>query len=261
MILSRRASLNNVQLDELHDAIVIRSIDPGVTSESVSSASRMSGFGSRLTGQHWDTLEAHVTYAINVPHTDLAKRSEIFDLVNTWAHQAEGGAWLKFNTLEGRRMRVDKVIYPNRGDLWNWDTDEYTITFRAYNVPFWQDSELTTVTGKTAASGTLTIPVGGNRTTVLSATFENKSGKEISRFEIEAGGNKIELNDIALGGSETLTIRHGYDGILRITAGSRNVYGKYTGSDDLYIEPGDVTVKYTATRAGILTAQVYGRWI
>lgn len=258
MILSRRASLEGVQLDELHEAIVIRSLDPGVPSESVSSASRMSGFGSRLTGQHWDTLEAHVTYAINVPNTDMVKRRQIFDMVNTWAMKK---GWLRFNTMEDRRMRVDKTVVPNSGDMWNWTTDEYTITFRAYNVPFWQNEALTTVTGKTAASGTLEMAVEGNVTTVLSATFENKSGKEISHFEIEAGGNKIELNNLGLGGNESLVIRHGYDGILRITAGGRNVYSKYTGDDDLYIEPGAVSVKYSATRAGILTAQAYGRWV
>lgn len=258
MILSRRASLENEQLDELHEAIVIRAIDPGVPSESVSSASRMGGVGSRLTGQHWDTLEAHVTYAINVPNTDMVKRREIFDMVNTWAMKK---GFLRFNTMPGRRMRVDKIVVPNSGDLWNWTTDEYTITFRAYNIPFWQSSTANTVTGRTAAEDTLELAVDGNMETVLSATFENKSGKEISNFEIEAGGNKITLTGIGLGGNESLVIRHGYDGILRITAGGRNVYSKYTGDDDLYIQPGMVQIHYKASRAGILTPSAYGRWV
>jgi len=257
MILSRRASLGGVQLDELHDAIVIRGIDPGVPSESVSSAARMGGWGSRMTAQHWDTLEAHVSYAINVPNTDMALRREIFDQVNTWAMKK---GWLVFNTMEGRRLRVDKVILPNSGDLWDW-TAEFQITFRAYNIPFWQNREADTVTGKTAASGSLELVVGGNMPTVLAAEFENKSGKEISHFEITANDSRIELNDIALGGNETLSISHGNDGILRIKAGSRNVYSKYTGDDDLYIDPGQVSISYSASRAGILTARAVGRWV
>ena len=49
MILSRRVALNGQQLDELHDAIVIRSIDPGVPNESISAVDRMGGAGSRIT--------------------------------------------------------------------------------------------------------------------------------------------------------------------------------------------------------------------
>ena len=59
MILARRAALNGEQLDEIHDAIVIRRIDPGVTKETVQAVSRM-GAGQRMTGEHWDTLEAAV---------------------------------------------------------------------------------------------------------------------------------------------------------------------------------------------------------
>ena len=36
MILSKRAALNGVQLDELFPEIVIRSVDPGVPHETVS---------------------------------------------------------------------------------------------------------------------------------------------------------------------------------------------------------------------------------
>ena len=81
MILSKRVALGGVQLDELHDAIVIRSIDPGVPKESISAVSRMGGWGQRMTGQHWDTLEVSVTYAIDIPKREMILRRQVFEAV------------------------------------------------------------------------------------------------------------------------------------------------------------------------------------
>ena len=134
MILSKRVALGGQQLDELHDAIVIRSIDPGVPNESISAVDRMGGAGSRITGDHFSTIDVSVTYAIDIPKRRMAERRAVFDLVNAWANRK---GWLTVNWLENRRMYVDKTILPGSGDLWEW-TSEFTIVFRAYNVPFWQ---------------------------------------------------------------------------------------------------------------------------
>ncbi len=257
MILSKRVALGGVQLDELHDAIVIRSIDPGVTKESVSAVTRMGGFGQRMTGQHWDTLEVSVSYAIDIPKREMALRRQIFDAVNAWALKK---GWLTVNWLENRRFYVDKVVLPGSGDMWAW-TDEFTITFRAYNVPFWQDALPAQVSSGTAASGSVTVQVGGNVQSVLDVTFQNRSGMTINNFWVQANGNRITLSSLGLGGSSALTINHGTDGLLRIKIGSTSVYQKYTGADDLFVNPGNVGVTFTADRAGTLTVQSYGRWV
>lgn len=257
MILSKRVALGGVQLDELHDAIVIRSIDPGVTKESVSAVTRMGGFGQRMTGQHWDTLEVSVSYAIDIPKREMVLRRQIFDAVNAWALKK---GWLTVNWLENRRFYVDKVVLPGSGDMWAW-TDEFTITFRAYNVPFWQDALPAQVSSGTAASGSVTVQVGGNVQSVLDVTFQNRSGMTINSFWVQANGNRITLSSLGLGGSSALTINHGTDGLLRIKIGSTSVYQKYTGADDLFVNPGNVGVTFAADRAGTLTVQSYGRWV
>ena len=257
MILTKRVALGGRQLDEIDDAIVIRSIDPGTTKESVSAVSRMGGSGQRVTGEHFDTLEASVTFAIDAPKKMLSRRREIFDQVISWALQK---GWLTTNEMPDRRMYVDKVAVPNSGDLWNW-TEEYTIAFRAYNVPFWQAELPATASGNVAASGTVTVPVAGNVQSVLDVTFQNRSGMTINNFWVQANGNRITLANLALGGSETLTISHGTDGLLRIRKGSVSVYDKYTGADDLFVNPGNVPVSFQADRAGMLTVQSCGRWV
>lgn len=257
MILSRRVALGGVQLDELHESIVIRSIDPGVPTETIQAANSMGGAGQRVTGAHWEYLEAAVTFAIDVSKRDRVLRREIFDRVLQWAG-AKG--WLTTSELIDRRMYVDKVIYPSGGDMWNW-TDEYVIGFRAYNVPFWQSETLTSITGSAAASGAVTLTVNGTADSVLDATFLNTSGVTINTFTITAGDSKIALSALGLAGGATLKITHGTDGLLRIHAGSTSVYSKYTGTDDLYVSPGLVTVRYTAGAPGVLTVQNFGRWV
>jgi len=257
MILNRRVALGGVQLDELHERIVIRSVDPGVPHESIGAVNRMGGVGQRVTGQHWETLEVHVNYAIDVPKRELALRREIFDLVTAWALQK---GWLTTNEMPNRRFYVDKVVLPGSGDLWDW-TSEYTIVFRAYNVPFWQDELPAQAVSGTSASGRVWVPVGGNIRSVLDVSFRNMSGMVINNFWVQAAGNRITLSSLGLGGSSTLKISHGTDGLLRITAGGVNVYSHYTGADDLYVEPGNTAVDFSADRAGILTVQNYGRWV
>ena len=96
---------------------------------------------------------------------------------------------------------------------------------------------------------------------VLDVSFRNMSGMTINNFWVQANGNRITLSNLGLGGSDTLAISHGTDGMLRITAGGSSVYNRYTGADDLYVNPGSVAVDFAADRAGILTVQNYGRWV
>ena len=256
MILSRRAALDGVQLDEVHQKVVIRSIDPGISKQNITAVDRMGGAGQRVTGEHWSTIDATVTFAINVPKREMELRRQIFDAVISWAM---GGKWLTFNNMPDRRLYVDKVVLPSSGDLWNWQA-EYTITFRAYNVPFWQQAEPVVVKKANITKGSVVIDVGGTAESVLDITFKNISGKEITNFKVTADGKALTLNGVKLGGTETLTINHGTDGLLRIKAGSRNVYGIYTGDDDLTVKPGKRTVTIEATRAGELTVTSYGRF-
>lgn len=257
MILSKRVALGGQQLDELHEAIVIRSIDPGVPNESISAVDRMGGAGSRITGDHFSTIDVSVTYAINIPKRRMAERREVFDLVNAWANRK---GWLTVNWLGNRRLYVDKTILPGSGDLWEW-TNEFTVVFRAYNVPFWQEETPVQAAGGTAASGRVNIQVDGTTESVLDVSFRNMSGMTINNFWVQANGNRITLTGLGLGGSSTLNIHHGTDGLLRIEIGSASVYHKYSGADDLYVNPGSVAVDYAADRAGILTVRSFGRWV
>jgi len=263
MILTRRAALNGSQLDQVDSRIVIRSMDPGVPHENIGAADRMGGAGQRMTAQHWQYIDASVTFAIDVPKKQLALRREIFDKAKKWA-LAKG--WLTFNYMTGKRLRVDKVVVPGSGDLWNW-TNEYTITFRAYNVPFWQDSTATTEEIAAADENTGTITVPGEEETVCDAEITNASGSTIDALTVTVGSSSFEFSGLGLADEERLVIGHGDDGILYIrkytgTSYFVRVMDKRTGgsADDLYVQPGDNTITITG---GDVTATVscYGRYV
>ena len=225
MILSKRVALGGVQLDQVHERIVIRRIDAGVPHEEIQAVSRMGGAGQRVTGQHWETLD------VTVGH------------------------------MPDRRMWVEKVILPSAGDVWDW-TAEFRITFRSYGVPFWQDAYPTRVSNNSIQSGRMTIGVRGQVRTVIVVSFKNNGSAAISDFSVNAGGSTIILSGIGLAVNETLEIFHTEDGLLKITAGGRNVFGKRTAgsADDLYVTPGSRYVDISTSQPGKATLSCYGRY-
>ena len=258
MILSKRVALGGVQLDQVHERIVIRRIDAGVPHEEIQAVSRMGGAGQRVTGQHWETLDVTVGFAIDVPKTNMALRMEIFESVVSWAMEK---GWLTVGHMPDRRMWVEKVILPSAGDVWDW-TAEFRITFRSYGVPFWQDAYPTRVSNNSIQSGRMTIGVRGQVRTVIVVSFKNNGSAAISDFSVNAGGSTIILSGIGLAVNETLEIFHTEDGLLKITAGGRNVFGKRTAgsADDLYVTPGSRYVDISTSQPGKATLSCYGRY-
>ena len=260
MILSRRVSLHGVQLDELHSAIIIRGIDTGVPNEDIQATALMGGFGQRITRQHWNVLEVRVTFGIDVPRTNPALRRQIWESVIAWALP---GGWLTVNYLTGRRMYVDKTVIPSSGNLRDWTAD-FTIVFRAYSVPFWQDSTATelTYTGSSGSGNSMAMNVPGQFTTVADVDFKNTSGSAITSFQVKRGGKGIVLSGISLADNDTLKIEHDTSGIMRVRCGTTGVNGKIqSGSlDDMYVQPGTGNFSFSASGSGELKISVYGRY-
>lgn len=258
MILSRRVALGGVQLDEIHDAVVIRRVDTGVPHETVSAVNRMGGAGQRMTSQHWETLEIGVTYAIDVNKRQPKLRREVFDAVNSWAIR---GGWLTTTSQPGKRVWIDKVIVPGSGDLMDW-TGDFTIGFRAYGVPFWQEESPTPLVIGSIARGSRNIEVKGTARTVADITARNISGQVINQMTLGIGNSNFTFTGLGLGGSESLVISHTENGLLQIRVGNRDAYHLRTpeSADDLYVDPGVKPVRIDSQRAVQLTVTAAGRY-
>lgn len=267
MILKRRAALDGVQLDEIDPRILIQGIEPAAGKDNIATVSLWNGDGSRVTGIHRDTLEVVVKFSMDIKKNQYQARSELFERVMGWA--APGG-WLELEQKPGRRLRVILAQLPSEGDPLEW-TNRYSITFRAYGVPYWQQIVPQQLRRENVSTVTSDFQVLGNARTVAECSFENTSGSEIDGVTLSAGDSTIELEDLGLLDGETLRIDHLDDGrrcVLRIRIENgqgvmRSVLDKRTpeSSDDLWMEPGIRTVALTADHAGTLEIRCAGRYL
>ncbi len=262
MILKHRVALNGVQLDELDERILVLGVNDGAAKEAVSTVSLFGGVGQRVAARHRESLDVIVRFGLRIKAGDLQGRSELFERVAGWA---AGGGWLTVNYRPNRRIYVTCAQLPAPGDLVEWN-GEYSITFRAYGVPYWMQESITNFAVESTRATTRTLVVPGTAATVLEVNFTNLSGMEIATATISAGGCVIALENLHLGPWEILVLDHDENGLLRIriagASGWRSAMACRTAwsSDDLTVRPGPVNVSFTAQRAGQLVVGCYGRY-
>lgn len=259
MILAHRVALNGVQLDEVDSRIIIKGIDEAAGKETISAASPAFGCGQRVTNRHRDTLDLTVKFALCLRTTELQERSNVFEAVNRWA--ANGGT-LTVNYKANRRLNVVCTQCPGAGDQYE-RTSVYSITFRAYGIPYWEEETPRNAGTGTAASASCSIDVGGSAETVADVTLYNRSGMTINNVTINAAGKVMTFNSLGMGWSEALTISHTSDGLLRIRVGSRSAMQFRTigSANDLTVLPGVRSFSFSADRACQMAVSVRGRFV
>ena len=267
MKLTRRVALNGKQLDNVDDRIVISSVEPGDGRENITAVDAASGYGQRVTGNRRSTLDMVVKFRIQEHGRNkdgLQSRAEVLEKVNAWA--AAGGV-LTVNYKPERRLNVILAQAPGEGSLWDY-TKEYTMTFRAYAIPYWeQENAQSVVIGGSASSGSGTAAIDGSAKTQCNAELYNNSGKEINTAEVIIGSHKMSFAGLTLAGGESLVIDHS-SGLVRIRI--RGTNGKYrsamamrstSSANDFMVSPGNNSCSFTAQRACRLTVSWRARYL
>lgn len=273
MILKRRVALNGVELDEVDERIVISSVEPADGIEEISPANSAAGFGQRITGYRRNSVDIVVVFRILQRGHSVdgqQARSEVLEAVNAWAAAAapeRGGAYLTVNYKPERRLHVVLAQAPGEGSLWDWSKD-FTITFRAYAVPYWEDEAVSSARiGTDNTSGSGSIQLDGSARTTVDAELLNRSGMSISTATITIGGKAMQFNAMGLAANETLVIDHA-GGLLRIRI--RSAAGAYrsamdkraaASADDFTVTPGAVSVSFSCQRACRLTVNWRCRYL
>ena len=258
MQLMHRVALNGVQLDEVDDRIIIKGIEEAAGKETISAVSLASGCGQRVTNRHRDTLDVTVKFALNLRTTEMTERSTVFEAVNRWAYN---GGYLTVNYKENRRLLVVCAQCPGAGDQYE-RTTVYSITFRAYGIPYWEEETAVSAGTGTASSASCGLNVAGSAETVADITLYNRSGMEINNVSIVADGKRMTFVSLGMGGGEVLTISHTADGLLQIRCGGRSVMAKRTQEsvDDFRLLPGARGFSFSADRACQMAVSVRGRF-
>lgn len=265
MQLKHRAALNGAQLDELDERVLVLGVTEGAARLNITTANRFGG-GLRVVSEVRDALDVSVRFGIRLRSSadELAQRSEIFEKVAAWAM---GGGWLTTNIRPDRRIYVRCAQLPAAGDQAEW-ASEYTITFRAYGVPFWQGTNPSSFVAPTTKGNAKALEIAGTAPSVLEFSLANTSNAELSEFILTAGACSMAFEPLGLMPGETLELDHDAEGLLRIriqsTEGawrSAMAARKAESDDELKVSPGSVTVGWTARRAGLLTVRCYGRYV
>ena len=263
MVLKHRAAIGGMQLDSVDNRILVLGVASQAAKESEVTENR-GGDGSRFVRVKRDSIEITVKVGIKAKRDDMAGREELMEEIVGWANNVP--AWLTTDQKPDRRIWVESVRLPAAGDPWEW-TNEFTLTFKACGVPYWQQIEPGIVSVRNVSNWGQYFGVPGNTNSVMNASFQNTSGSSCSSVKITAGSSIIQLTDVGLANGETLVIDHREDGLLRIrirnSGGTyRSVLNKRTASsaNDLNVKPGSQLIGLNADKSGTVTFSCYGRF-
>ena len=266
MIMARRVALNGMQLDEVDERIVISAVEPGEANENITSTESAAGYGSRITSGRRGMLDIIVKFRILEKGHSVAgetARALVLEKVNAWA--AAGGV-LTTNYKAGRQLNVVLAQAPGEGSLWDY-THEYQITFRAYAVPYWEDStESTQVIGTDDDSGSESFTVGGSAEAQIDAEIENTSGTTLTSVTLNVSGKFMYFTGLAVADGEKLVIDH-VNGLIRIRTTSGTSYADAMACrtaasvDDLTAAPGARACVYSADQDCTVTVKWRNRYL
>ncbi len=260
MILKRRVALNGVQLDSLDNRILISGFDEAAGRDTIGAVNLGAGDGQRITGRRRETLDVTIKFNLNIQNNNMAARDALLDKINAWA--APGGI-LTAGHKTGKQLNVVLAQAPGGGDQFFW-SNEFTLVFRAYAIPFWENIQATSqaLTQSSTGEGTLTMP--GSTDTVAEVLVQNKSGGTLDTLSLTVNGYQMSFTNLGLTNNEYLTIDHLQTGgifVKRARIGQASVLDKLTGADEFILNPGSNAISYTAGGDVIVQVSAKGRYL
>ena len=267
MRLKHRISIGGVQLDSLDNAILVNWVDHAAGKDVITANSSARGSGQQITGIRRDTLDLTVRFSLALKSNKvslMAEREELLEKIIAWAAGAKKNP-IQVNYKPGRYLRAVLAQAPGAGDSSKFNT-EYTMVFRAYSVPYWTDQTPSSIASKKAASsGSMTLALPGSAPSVADVTVVNQSGAAINSVTLTIGGKSMTFAGTGiLPAGGTLTIDHPWTSKMiyfRARVGSKSVLAARTGADDFEVDPGDVAISWSASRAVSVTVSARGRYL
>lgn len=233
-------SLNGLALEAISPLIYVLDIVESPPSMHAETAEHPLHAGSRMLRLDRVSLSVRVSFAIRA--YDVAQRKAICSQVAAWA--ARGG-YLTVNDRPGQRLAVRCTTLPVIASALRW-TDALSMTFTAYEVPFWEAENPVSVhvSAAAASSTVLTVP-GGYGQAWLDAELVCSGTATVT---LTTPLSSMTLSSV----SGTVSIRHDA-GVLSIrSSGGASLLTRRTASssDDLLVRAGeDNRIQLSATQA------------
>lgn len=248
-------SLNGINPQLHSEALIlndVRELPPEIQRTVVNVAARN---GSRLLRTRAEGLSVSLDFELH--ELNAAARLELCRYLAYWA--APGG-WLTLSHRPGQRLWVTCDAPPTLTSALRW-TEPITVTFTAWEAPWWESVNVTSATG-TGRSGHVTIRPPGDQKTCLQ--WEITAQTTVTSLTVKTERESIHLRNFTLPPGETLLLDYDDLRLPRLTAQSRSYLAHRTpeSAEDLMLLPGvDNTVTWEADGNVAVKFTARGRYL
>ena len=259
MISRYEVTIGGHKLSRVHKDLLILDVsyDPPEIGYTIATVAMRDGV--TITRQYKGKVTCTVTFELHI--YGIEERQTALQDVMTWA---QGSGALRTNDRPEQRLENFVIeSYPSISSVRNW-TDPLTITFAAYNWPYWVDEEETTlkVSGKTG-KGTLKVPgnAGMNGNTLVEVDVTANAA--LSKITLTVGSTSIALEEISVPKNGVIKIAYNSQKVLSIKYGSKSLLANRTAksSDDLLAACGKSTnVSISASTSVSAVFRARGCW-
>ena len=254
MISRYEATLNGVALSSISPDILILDISyrpASIQNEVYTTARRQ---GARIYRRYSNTTSCTITFEIHA--YDIAERQVICNAIQTWARK---GGVLQTNDRPGQRLRCICETFPAINSVKNW-TEALSITFTAYDLPFWEQYTPTSITlTGTSGSGTLYVP-GCVEDAPVEADITAQG--TVTSLNLTVNGRTLTLSGISVTSGQVIKIAYDDEMIQSIKVGNTSLLNRRTGVDDLLVNCGeDNSFSFSSNAAVSVKYMVRGLWV
>lgn len=244
--------LNGMDLASVHPSILLQHINEGELKLAQRWNDRPGG-GQMLLSNQFQQKEILIEFAIR-DGRDYDRRLEAFTAVCQWAVP---GGWLEISSRPGQRIYVTLSQLPTIGRLREW-TETMSVHFMAGWYPFWEDITPMTASASGSKTGTISIVAPGTAQSTLDAVIG--SGVKSVILANDATGTEIQISRTQAF-SDGITIDHDERHLMRIMSGSAAIMKYRTGSDEIILNPGVNTIRYTLDTEAVVHLTAKGAWL
>lgn len=205
--------------------------------------------GLRLLRRVRESLTVRVSFVI--AETDPVKRRSVMQQLHAWA---DAGGVLTTSDRPSQHLHVQCDTLPGLSALcWS---DEMTLAFTAYDVPFW---ELDTVNSVTTGDYAMLKLDGTADECPVEARVINNGTEALTTLALACGSTSMTFAGLSLAPGKVFTLTWD-DGVLAATADGQSVLMNRTDdSSDLLLADGGVSTPVLVTADQAITAEFTGR--
>lgn len=234
MLLRFDATNGGAKFSEIAEEVILLDIVEQPAEMNVQKAQYGKGPGTLVSSVERTALSVQLVYVIRTQ--DPVRRAEVQRMVTKWATSASS---LEISTRPGQSLRAKVYNTPVQISALRW-TDELTITFTAYELPYWVDANVQTLTCNTnqfvftgmfaITTEDIDVPIP-----VSCMAQVRNTGDVLTDLLLQVGNSKIECKglDIPHGNLFVIESSTGHDMSIKDTStGASYLHTRTAESDD-----------------------------